>query len=92
MRTIREAIDRHAAAQPAAPFIFAPEPGVTVTYGEFRRMVRALCAELAASGIQGVFDNVRLSDSTATPEPGVMSMFAGGLGAIVLLGRRLRRQ
>jgi long-chain acyl-CoA synthetase len=51
MQTLREVIDRHAAAQPGAPFILAPEPGRTFTYGEFHRLARGLCAELAASGM-----------------------------------------
>ena len=29
MATLREAIDRHAEAQPDAPFLLAPEPGTT---------------------------------------------------------------
>jgi hypothetical protein len=55
---------------------------------------QSITIQLASSGIQGAFDNVRLNDSlvTPTPEPGVMSMLAGGLGAMVLLSRRLRRQ
>jgi hypothetical protein len=67
----------------------------TATYtGLAADVGQAITIQLASSGIQGIFDNVRLSDSvvTPTPEPGVMSMFAGGLGAIVLLSRRLRRQ
>jgi hypothetical protein len=67
----------------------------TATYtGLAADVGQAITIELAASGVQGTFDNVRLGDSlvTATPEPGVMSMLAGGLGAMVLLSRRLRRQ
>ena len=51
MRTLRDAIDVQAAARPDAPFIVAPEPGRTVTFGELRSTARALCADLAARGI-----------------------------------------
>ena len=51
MRTLREVIDGHAAAQPDAPFLFAPEPDARLTYGELRSTARALDAELAAHGI-----------------------------------------
>jgi hypothetical protein len=67
----------------------------TATYtGLAADVGQAITIQLGASGVQGVFDNVRLDDSlrTTTPEPGVMSMFAGGLGAMVLLSRRFRRQ
>ena len=52
MRTIREAVDQLAAAQPAAPFLLAPEPDVAVTYAQFQATVRTLCGELAAHGIR----------------------------------------
>ena len=52
METLRDAIDRHADGQPEAPFLFAPEPGTTLTYAGLRATARSLCAELAAQGIQ----------------------------------------
>ncbi len=52
MRTIREAIDRNARAQPDAPFVLAPEPGTSLTHAQFRALSVALCAELAARGIR----------------------------------------
>jgi len=51
MRSFRDAIDAHAAAQSDAPFLFAPEPHVVVTYGELQRMARALGAHLAREGL-----------------------------------------
>ncbi len=45
MRTVRDAIDRHAEAQPDAPFLLAPEPGTTLTYAGLRMTAQALCAE-----------------------------------------------
>jgi long-chain acyl-CoA synthetase len=51
LRTVRDAIDRHASVQPDAPFLFAPEPGTTLSYAGLRVSAQALCAELAALGI-----------------------------------------
>jgi long-chain acyl-CoA synthetase len=51
MRTLREVIDGHAAAQPDAPFLFAPEPGTGLTYAELRDTARALGAQLRTHGI-----------------------------------------
>ncbi len=51
MQTIREVVDGWAEAQPDAPFLFAPEPGVTIGYARFRADARALCGELAAQGV-----------------------------------------
>jgi long-chain acyl-CoA synthetase len=50
-RTIRDAIDAHADLRPQAPFLLAPEPGTTVTYGALRGIAQGLAAELAAHGI-----------------------------------------
>ena len=52
MTTLRDVIDWHAAAQPDAPFLFAPEPGTELTYAGLRATARLLCAELAARGIR----------------------------------------
>ena len=52
MRTIREAIDRHADGEPDAPFLIAPEPGTTLSYAGLRIAAESLCAELAAQGIR----------------------------------------
>ncbi len=38
-------------ARPEAPFLLAPEPGTTVTYGALRGIAHGLAAELAAHGI-----------------------------------------
>jgi len=51
MSTLRELIDRRADALPDAVFLFAPEPGTTLSYGELRATAVALCADLAAHGI-----------------------------------------
>jgi long-chain acyl-CoA synthetase len=52
MQTLREVIDEHAATRSAAPFLLAPEPGMTLSYGELRSVARALCAELVGLGIE----------------------------------------
>jgi acyl-CoA synthetase (AMP-forming)/AMP-acid ligase II len=50
-RTIRVVVDRHADARPGAPFLLAPEPGTTVTYGALRDTSLGIAAELAKHGI-----------------------------------------
>ena len=52
MATIRELIERQAAAQPGVPFLLAPEAGATITYAELRTIARSLAAELAAQAIR----------------------------------------
>src|ERR1700680_501550 len=51
MRTLRDVIDHHAEVRPDAPFLFAPEPGGIVTYGELRESSQALAGWLAAAGV-----------------------------------------
>lgn len=51
MQTLREVIDAHAAAEPDAPFLIAPEAQGTVTYGALRGISRAIAARLDALGI-----------------------------------------
>ena len=51
MRTLRDVIDHHAEVRPDAPFLFAPEPGGVITYGELRESGRALAGLLAAAGV-----------------------------------------
>jgi acyl-CoA synthetase (AMP-forming)/AMP-acid ligase II len=47
MRSFRDVIDTHAAAQPDAVFLLAPEPGLAVTYGGLQGTSRALASYLA---------------------------------------------
>jgi non-ribosomal peptide synthetase component E (peptide arylation enzyme) len=51
MTTLRDVIDGHAAEQPEAFFLFAPEPGAGLTYAGLRATARSLAADLAAQGI-----------------------------------------
>ena len=51
MQTLREVIDGHAAAQPDALFLLAPEPDTGLTYAGLRSSAHALAAELSAHEI-----------------------------------------
>jgi len=52
MSTFRELIDAQALKQPAAPFLFAPEPGVDLTYDDLRDRCRAVGALLDREGVE----------------------------------------
>ena len=45
-QTFRQVVEQHADEQPHATFLLAPEPGVSVTYAELRRMTRRFGALL----------------------------------------------
>ena len=49
--TFRAVIDAHAASQPAAPFLFAPEPDLAIDYATLRRNCIAFAALLAERGL-----------------------------------------
>ena len=51
MRTLRDVIDHHAEVRPDAPFLIAPEPGVTITYRDLRATCRALGAFVDSRGV-----------------------------------------
>ncbi|MET0205225.1 MAG: AMP-binding protein [Casimicrobiaceae bacterium] len=51
MTTFRDVIDTRARAQPDAPFLIAPEPGVTLTYADLARTSRAFAAAMVANGV-----------------------------------------
>ena len=50
--TLRDALARHAAARPHAPFLFAPETGRVLSYAELERQARLLACFLAAMGMK----------------------------------------
>jgi long-chain acyl-CoA synthetase len=49
--TFRSVIDAHAAAQPRAPFLIAPEPGVEIDYATLRASCVGFAAWLDARGV-----------------------------------------
>jgi long-chain acyl-CoA synthetase len=57
--TLRDALARHAAMRPDAPFLFAPESGRSLSYAELERQARLLARFLAAMGL-GKGDKVGL--------------------------------
>ena len=78
MRTIRDAIDGHAAARPDAPCIVAPEAGAILTYGELRRSAVALGAYLAQQGIApGAVVSFMLPNGIAAASVFLGAMYGG---------------
>ena len=78
MTTLRDVIDRHAVAQPDAPFLFAPEPGVELTYAGLRATARSLDAELAARGIRpGEVVSYMLPNGVAAASVFLGAMYGG---------------
>jgi long-chain acyl-CoA synthetase len=51
MRTIRHYVDLRAREQPDAPFVIAPETGLTLTYAQLKRDSEELGRHLAAQGL-----------------------------------------
>jgi len=49
--TFRDVVDAHAARQPDAPFLIAPEPALEIDYATLQRDCRAFAASLAARGV-----------------------------------------
>ena len=78
MRTVRDAIDAHAAARPDAPCIVAPEADAILTYGELRRGATALGAYLAQQGIApGAVVSFMLPNGIAAASVFLGAMHAG---------------
>jgi long-chain acyl-CoA synthetase len=78
MRTFRDAIDAHAAAQPDAPFVLAPEPDAIITYGELRRAACSLGAYLARQGIApGSVVSFMLPNGVSAASVFLGAMYAG---------------
>ncbi len=51
MRTLRDVIDHHAEVRPEAPFLFAPEPDIAITYRKLRDSSRAIAGLLASARV-----------------------------------------
>jgi acyl-CoA synthetase (AMP-forming)/AMP-acid ligase II len=52
LRTIRARVDHQAEQRPDATYLVAPEPGLTMSFGELREASRRLAAYLLAGGIR----------------------------------------
>ena len=52
LRTIREYVDFQAAERPDAVYMIAPEPGLTMTFGELQNASRQLARYLADNGVR----------------------------------------
>lgn len=78
MRTLRDAIDAHAAAQPAAPCIIAPEADRVLSYGELQRVGAELGAYLAGAGIApGSVVSFMLPNGLAAASVFLAAIYAG---------------
>ena len=78
MRSFRDAIDAQAATQPDAPFVFAPEPEMVVSYGELRRSARSLAAYLARRGLPpGSVVSFMLPNGVSAASVFLGAMYAG---------------
>jgi acyl-CoA synthetase (AMP-forming)/AMP-acid ligase II len=78
MRTVRDAIDTHAAARPDAPCVLAPEPNAVLTYGDLSRVGPALCAYLTHEGIPpGLIVSFMLPNGVAAASIFLGAIYAG---------------
>ena len=78
MRTLRDAIDAHAAARPDAPCVLAPEPDAVLTYRDLARSADALGAYLAQQGIlPGSVVSFMLPNGVAAASVFLGAMYAG---------------
>jgi sulfoacetate-CoA ligase len=78
MRTLRDAIDTHAAAHPEAPCVLAPEPNAVLTYGDLARVGAELGAYLAHEGIPpGSIVSFMLPNGIAAASIFLGAMYAG---------------
>jgi acyl-CoA synthetase (AMP-forming)/AMP-acid ligase II len=78
MRTFRDAIDAHAAADPDAPCVLAPEPNAVLTYGDLARVGAELGAYLAHEGIPpGSVVSFMLPNGVAAASIFLGAMYAG---------------
>jgi acyl-CoA synthetase (AMP-forming)/AMP-acid ligase II len=78
MRSFRDAIDAHAAAQADASFVLAPELDATLTYGGLAHTARALGAFLASEGIEpGSVVSFLLPNGASAASIFLSAMYAG---------------
>jgi long-chain acyl-CoA synthetase len=76
--TLRDVIDAHAATQPRATFICAPEPGLEIDYASLQRSCRALAASLDAAGIEpGATVSFMLENGVSAASAFLGAMYGG---------------
>ena len=91
MQTLRDVIDHHAEANPDAPFLFAPEPGTTITYRELRDSGRALAGMLQGEAIApGEVVSFMLPNGVSAAALFLGTMYAGRVvSALNLIARAM---
>jgi len=76
--TFRDVIDASARSRPAAPFLVAPEPGVTLTYADLAASARALSARIAGEGVaEGEVVGFMLGNGVAAATVFLGAMYGG---------------
>jgi len=76
--TLRDVIDAHAATQPRATFICAPEPGLEIDYATLQQSCRALAASLDAAGIEpGATVSFMLENGVSAASAFLGAMYGG---------------
>jgi acyl-CoA synthetase (AMP-forming)/AMP-acid ligase II len=76
--TFRELIDAHAASQPDAPFLIAPEPAIEIDYAKLQRDCRAFAAALHQRDIEpGATVSFRLDNGASAASVFLGAMYAG---------------
>jgi len=78
MTTVREIVDANAARAPAATFLIAPEPEITIPYGGLRQRALSFAGELAADGVApGAIVAFMLGNGVAAATIFVSAMYGG---------------
>ncbi|MEP6678681.1 MAG: AMP-binding protein [Betaproteobacteria bacterium] len=78
MPTLRHVIDTHARLCPGAPFLIAPETGITLTYADLANAVRGLTARLRVEGaVPGEVVSFMLGNGAAAATIFLGAMYGG---------------
>ena len=78
MRTFRDVIDEQARARPSAPFLLAPEPAATLTFGALRQCARGFAADMHAHGVApGAIVGFMLPNGVAAATIFLSAMYGG---------------
>jgi long-subunit acyl-CoA synthetase (AMP-forming) len=77
-RTFRDVIDAHAAAQPRAVFLMAPEPALEIDYATLQRNCRSFAALLDHRGIEpGATVSFMLENGASAATVFLAAMYGG---------------